>query len=126
MEKLATAERALVTLQEALREPYSVYIRDATIQRFEYTSEAAWKALQAYLLRVEKVEARHPRGCYQEAFTIGLVDESLCLALQKALDDRNLASHTYVEALAKYIYARIPQHVSALGQLLRILREKWR
>lgn len=43
MEKLARrikeAENALDTLREVLREPYTVIVRDATIQRFEYTFE---------------------------------------------------------------------------------------
>lgn len=47
MEKMARrikeAENALDTLRDVLREPYSVIVRDATIQRFEF-SAAATKA----------------------------------------------------------------------------------
>ena len=45
MEKLARrvkeAEKALETLGGIQREPYSVIVRDATIQRFEYVEEVA-------------------------------------------------------------------------------------
>ena len=45
MEKIALAQRALDSLESILTEPFSVIVRDATIQRFEYSSEAVWKAL---------------------------------------------------------------------------------
>jgi|GEM_PF-3388375 hypothetical protein len=45
MEKLERrvkeAEKALETLREIQREPYSLIVRDATIQRFEYVEEVA-------------------------------------------------------------------------------------
>ncbi len=122
MAKLALAERALATLHAVLREPPSEYIRDAAIQRFEYTAEAVWKALQAHLRDSEKIEVRHPRGCYQEAFNIGLLDETLCLALQRSIDDRNLTSHTYIEGLADQIYARIPAHAASFARVLALMR----
>ncbi|WXJ86724.1 hypothetical protein MHOCP_07400 [Moorella humiferrea] len=39
--RLETLERALATLEEALAQPFSVIVRDAAIQRFEYTFELA-------------------------------------------------------------------------------------
>lgn len=42
-------ENALAQLEKVLAEPASEYIRDAAIQRFEFTYELAWKTLQAYL-----------------------------------------------------------------------------
>ena len=48
-ERLAVARRALATLNLALKEPQTPMNRDASIQRFEYTYEAMWKAAQAYL-----------------------------------------------------------------------------
>ncbi|MGD0497137.1 MAG: hypothetical protein ABSC23_01750 [Bryobacteraceae bacterium] len=41
-ERLHVARQALGTLREALREPKTPMNRDASIQRFEYTHEAAW------------------------------------------------------------------------------------
>ena len=40
-------------LKEILKEPYSIIIRDATIQRFEYTFEAFWKFIKEYLKQEE-------------------------------------------------------------------------
>jgi len=53
-ERLAVAEQAHATLEEALqiRKP-SKLERDGAIQRFEYTFEACWKTCQHYLHAVE-------------------------------------------------------------------------
>ncbi|MFH1499449.1 MAG: HI0074 family nucleotidyltransferase substrate-binding subunit [Verrucomicrobiota bacterium] len=118
MEKLTQARRALSTLDDVLRQPLDEFVRDATLQRFEYTTEAVWKALQTHLRQREKVEERHPRGVFNTAFKLGLITEGHCLALQAAVDDRNLTSHTYVEGLAKMIHARVPAHAQAFRELL--------
>ncbi len=44
IERLQVARRALSTLQELTNKPkLTVVERDAAIQRFEYTFEAAWR-----------------------------------------------------------------------------------
>ncbi|WP_372632030.1 nucleotidyltransferase substrate binding protein [Cohnella sp.] len=41
---------ALESLGSAIREPnFNEYVRDAIIQRFEYTYETAWKAIKSVL-----------------------------------------------------------------------------
>lgn len=46
--KYKDALRALNTLKEIAKEPFSVIVRDAAIQRFEYTFEAFWKFVREY------------------------------------------------------------------------------
>ncbi len=41
---LGSTEKALKTLKAITEEPYSVIVRDAAIQRFEYTSETFIRA----------------------------------------------------------------------------------
>lgn len=88
-------------------------LRDATIQRFEFTFEAAWKALQMYLL-YQGYEVLGPRQVLKQAFTHGLIqttDEAdIWLAM---LEDRNLTTHTYREALAEAIAAHIRARYAA-------------
>ena len=43
--------RAMEILKETLDEPFSVIVRDATIQRFEYTFESLWKFLRSFMKR---------------------------------------------------------------------------
>jgi nucleotidyltransferase substrate binding protein (TIGR01987 family) len=122
MEKLATASAAFSSLEAILSEPFSVIVRDATIQRFEYTSEAVWKAARDWLRRVESIEENHPRGCYRALFRIGTIDEPLALALLQSVEDRNRTSHAYIEAVAEYVFANIPRHTEAFRQLLERLQ----
>jgi hypothetical protein len=41
-------ERALLRLEEALEKPEDAIVRDACVQRFEFTFEMAWRAVQAF------------------------------------------------------------------------------
>ena len=55
MEKIASARRAVSAFQEILDEDLSPIVRDATIQRFEFTFEACWKALKWFLKQHEGI-----------------------------------------------------------------------
>ncbi len=45
--------KAFIQLEKALNEPETEYTRDASIQRFEFTYELAWKALKSYLATLD-------------------------------------------------------------------------
>jgi nucleotidyltransferase substrate binding protein (TIGR01987 family) len=125
IEKLSLAKRAIGTLHEILEETQqNEYIRDASIQRFEYTTEAAWRSLQAYLNSECLLDIRYSVPAFKKAFEIGLIDESHCYGLIGVVKDRNLTSHAYIEAVASSIYAHIPEHVKQLDRLLEILNDK--
>ncbi|HUW29475.1 MAG TPA: HI0074 family nucleotidyltransferase substrate-binding subunit [Sulfuriferula sp.] len=99
--------RAAARLQEAVMQQGDSILRDATIQRFEFTFEIAWKTLQLYLLH-QGMEATGPRQTLKQAFVDGLIatpeDADIWLAM---LEDRNLTTHTYREAVAESIAAHI-------------------
>jgi nucleotidyltransferase substrate binding protein (TIGR01987 family) len=122
MEKLEQAKHALRTLSDILKEPFSPIVRDATIQRFEYSSEAVWKAAREWLYANESIEQNHPRGCFRKLYQIGRIDEALSLRLLESIDDRNRTSHAYIEALAEEVYANIPKHLESFQQLLDSLQ----
>jgi nucleotidyltransferase substrate binding protein (TIGR01987 family) len=112
--------RSLERLAEVLTvradEPLAI---DGTIQRFEFTFELFWKAVRRLLARAG-VEANSPKAVLQQAYRLGwLDDEQRWLQL---LEDRNLTSHTYREALARAIYSRIPAHHAAMHEALQKLR----
>lgn len=106
MEKLETADRALGTLEDILDEPLTTIVRDATIQRFEYSFEACWKALKEYLSEEEGVICNSPKSCFRAAFRVGLLNEEQIGHALAMTDARNTTSHTYIEALAKSVYER--------------------
>lgn len=69
--KLQDAQAALKSLQEALIEPYSIYIRDATIKRFEYTFDTFWKLLKEHLIVNKGITVTSPKDCFRETFSQG-------------------------------------------------------
>jgi nucleotidyltransferase substrate binding protein (TIGR01987 family) len=117
-ERLQIARRALGTLQEALREPATALIRDASIQRFEYTYEAAWKAAQLYLRATENLELASPTAVTRACYRSKILTEELALEALQMAQDRNLTVHTYNEELADRIYSRLPGYAALLERWL--------
>ena len=100
--------RALERLQSALRkEPDAddMYL-DATIQRFEFCFELAWKLMKC-VLDYEGIEVSSPRSSIREGWKQGMVaDAENWLDMQ---EKRNLSSHTYNQATALEVYKLIKE-----------------
>ena len=88
---------------------------DATIQRFEFTFELAWKFLKDYFFERD-IELNYPKEVIQQAFKVNLIDNEHVWI--KMLKDRNMTSYTYDEKLADEIYLRIKLYVPELRHLL--------
>lgn len=113
-------ERALSRLEEALAKPEDPIVRDACIQRFEFTYEMAWKALHRYAL-AEGIECVSPRDCFRVGFRLGVIDrDEQWMAM---VEDRNRTSHTYDEDSAKAIYRALAGYAALLKRLLQKLKE---
>lgn len=127
MERQAEVRNAAARLQEAVAQPESSIVRDAVIQRFEFSFELVWKALKLYLER-QGHECGGPRPTLKKAFADGLIatPEEADVWLQM-LEDRNLTSHAYDEALATRIYQHVVGDYSALlGSMARQIQTlKW-
>jgi len=65
---------ALDRLEATLARPEDDITRDVCIQRFEFTFELAWKAIQRQA-RAEGLECVSPRECLRVAFSLGLVED---------------------------------------------------
>ena len=89
-------------------------MRDAAIQRFEYSFEATWKAAQTYLLEVEGVAAASPRAAIRGSYEVGRLAGDDTRTALLLVDDRNLSVYTYNEALAETLFARLAGHAEAL------------
>lgn len=123
-ERLTVARRAWVTLAEVLREPRSPIIRDASIQRFEYTFEAIWKAAQLYLREIESLDVGSPKAAIRASLQTGLLSEKDAREALAMADDRNLTVHTYNEDLADQIYSRLAPYSHLLDRWLAAMSEK--
>ncbi|NBX74433.1 MAG: nucleotidyltransferase [Alphaproteobacteria bacterium] len=94
-ERRADFRQALQRLREAMAVPEDSIVRDAIIQRFEFTFELAWKMAQAWLALNATADAKYPRAVWQAAFAAGLVTDGD--GWSTMLEMRNLTSHTYDE-----------------------------
>lgn len=127
MEKLTIiaedTKKALGTLKEIIETPYSVIVRDATIQRFEYSFEIFWKFLKEYLRVKEGIISNSPKSCFREAFNVKLLTEDETIAALEMTDDRNLTAHTYHEEVAEEIYRKIKGYYKLMDKIFRNLVE---
>jgi len=113
-ERKAELSHAAARLREAVAQPETDLIRDAVIQRFEFTFELCWKSLKLYLER-QGLDCGGPRSTLKKAFAEGLIgSEEEADDWLQMLEDRNLVSHAYDEALATRIYRRVAQDYAAL------------
>jgi nucleotidyltransferase substrate binding protein (TIGR01987 family) len=109
---------AVARLSEAAAAPASDLVRDASIQRFEFSFEIVWKTLKLYLEH-QGHECVSPRATIKKAFSEGIiVTESEADSWMGMLEDRNLTSHAYDESLAKRIYQSVVRdYVSLLASM---------
>jgi nucleotidyltransferase substrate binding protein (TIGR01987 family) len=113
---ITTLKQALATLEEAVRaranNPADKYVRDACIQRFEYTYELTHKMLRRYLEETEPAvrEMSFPQ-LIRLGFARGLLRTSWDI-WNDFRDARNKTSHTYDEAKAESVAALIPGFAS--------------
>ena len=108
-ERIADYRKALARLHQALAE--TDLVRDATIQRFEFTFEMAWKAMKLYL-EFKGVDVRNPKDTLREALAQGLIGDGN--AWTELQEQRNLTSHTYDEGIAKSVFSFLRSKGAAL------------
>ncbi|MEK7451760.1 MAG: nucleotidyltransferase substrate binding protein [Patescibacteria group bacterium] len=113
-ERIESFHQAIKRLEEALAESETSLNRDASIQRFEFTVELAWKSIQKFLA-AQQIICQSPKSCFQEAFQFGLIEDDEKWILM--MDDRNLTVHTYNQELAKEIYNRLSGYIPLLNAL---------
>ena len=80
-----------------------VYL-DATIQRFEFCFELAWKLMKA-MLDYEGIEAASPCGSIREGWKQSMIDSDEDWLYM--LEQRNICPHAYSESIAWDIYEKI-------------------
>lgn len=118
---LTAFTKARARLHEVLQQDENEFMRDAVIQRFEFTFETAWKAAYRWLRdRGEPVnESAH--SVLPRALANGLILD--VAGWDELRLRRNQTSHTYDESLAldvsSFVRARAPALFDELLQQLR-------
>ncbi len=105
-QRFSDFKKALKRLEEVLEEDpkISSAIIDATLKRFEFTFELAWKVAQD-ILSYEGIAANNPRSVIKESYKEGLLKEGASWI--NMLEDRNKSVHIYDQKEAKKIYRKI-------------------
>jgi nucleotidyltransferase substrate binding protein (TIGR01987 family) len=129
---LGSFEKALAALDRALLRaatvPADEELRDACIQRFEFTFELAWKSLKRRLERdlpnAQEVDAMSYRTLIRIGAEQGHIDSSEVAAWFVYRDKRNLTSHTYNEARAAEVASILPAFANHARALLTRLQQR--
>ncbi len=122
-------KKALFTLEEGVSEfeklhvndcPMYALLRDAMIQRFEYSIDIFWKFLKLYLEANEMVvvDPASPRPVLRAAFDCQLITRQEYDALLKCITARNFTAHTYNEELAEKIKQEIPLYYTTMKTVI--------
>ena len=121
---------ALVSLKKAIDRaagaPDDDEVRDAVIQRFEYTYELAWKMIKRQL----EAEAAVPsdidtlsfRSLMREAAEKGMIDSIEPWLVFR--EQRNITSHVYNQEKAKSVFETAKDFLPAAQELLSNLKTR--
>ncbi|MBK5275875.1 MAG: nucleotidyltransferase substrate binding protein [Desulfuromonadales bacterium] len=100
-------------------------LRDACIQRFEYTFELSWKMLKRQLEQELPNPTEVDGYSYRQLFRIG-AERGLVQDVEAWFDyreRRNITSHTYDEAKAARVFVALPAFAKHAEELLAALKE---
>ena len=115
---LKELEKAVTSLEKALKENKNDIVRDAVIQRFEFCVELAWKVSK----KIMGTSSTAPKQVIREMAQNSLIkDPSPWL---EAIDKRNLSSHTYNENLAEEVFSFANSFLPLLKDLFKVLKSK--
>ena len=122
-------EKAINSLKRALDRATGASgdeeLRDACIQRFEYTFELCWKMLKRQLEQELPNPAEVDGYSYRHLFRIG-AERGLVEDVEAWFDyreRRNITSHTYDEEKAARVFAALPAFAGHAEELLARLKE---
>ena len=127
----SSLEKALATLQEATaahaRSPNDLFVRDACIQRFEYSYELSHKMLRRYLAATEpnpaEIDALSFPDMIRLASARGLTAEEWG-AWRLYREARNKTSHAYDVTKAEEVMRIIPAFLASALHLVEELKRR--
>jgi nucleotidyltransferase substrate binding protein (TIGR01987 family) len=127
---LTSFDQALAALDRGLARaagaPGDEELRDACIQRFEFTFELAWKMLKRRLEldlpSAPEVDSLSYRALIRAGAEQGLIENVPAWFVYR--DKRNLTSHTYDAAKAKEVFAVVPDFARDARTLLQRLKRR--
>lgn len=113
--KLEELKSAFSRLKDGMKNVENDLDRDGVIQRFEFTFELVWKAIQEYA-RLSGIEVVSPRDAFRVAADLKLVENPGDWFV--FLIDRNQTTHLYSESQAAEIFSHIPDFIAKVDTLI--------
>ncbi len=121
-------EKAIASLERAVSRaqgsPNDEELRDAVIQRFEYTMDLSWKLIQRALKNagVQDNAIRTKRDLFRESARMGwIVDPTTWF---EYYDARNETSHTYNAEVAQRVFQKAIEFFSESKVLCKKLQKE--
>ena len=96
-------------------------IKSGQIQKFEMTTELAWKCCKLYIEIQFGDIVVSPKLVYKELFRQETIDEDLYLKLIDTIEDRNKLSHIYKERMFHQIHSKLNIHAASLQSIYNML-----
>ncbi len=127
---LSALAKAVSSLQEALDEyarQSNAFMRDACIQRFEYTYELAWKTLKRFMETTSANPQEFDEMSFQRLIRTGSERGLLLRGWEQwnlYRDARSATSHVYNERKAIEVFTVIPTFLQDAQFLLQKLKEE--
>jgi len=122
---LDALDRALARAQAA---PDDEELRDACIQRFEFTFELAWKSLKRRLEmdwpNAQEIDAMSYRTLIRVGAEMGLIDSTEVADWFVFREKRNLTSHTYDASKAAEVFRALPSFARQARRLYERLQQR--
>lgn len=124
LQSLEFSARKFVVVEKDGLEDYRE-TRDSFIKRFEYSLDTFWKFLMLYMTDVLKVtlDQPSPKRVFQKALEMKLLQQEEYAQCLTMVDDRNMTSHTYNEALAEEISKQLPGYFELMHTIFMRLPE---
>lgn len=111
--------KATSSLHKVLKKEKDEYIRDAAIQRFEYTFELSWKTMKR-ILKYKGYDVGGSKDVFRLSAKEGLIGDPI--KWFGFLEMRNETVHSYDEAEAEKIYKKIPDFIAELDKFIDTIR----
>jgi nucleotidyltransferase substrate binding protein (TIGR01987 family) len=118
---IESLQKAVSKLEEIVNMPKDEIVRDATVQRFEYTFELSWKMIKRFLKEVYNIDEDIFVEMLKKAAAVGLIDD---VEIWKGFrESRNYTSHNYSEKSADWSYSQAVIFATFVRKLLSKLEE---
>ena len=117
--KLKDFKKAFESLNNIVKTGFETddILRDAAIQRFEYTYELFWKTYKLYLEETFGTLANSPKEVFRALLKHNILTADETHLALNMVSDRNSSTHAYNETFAVTLALKIPDYIKLFEHL---------